>query len=284
MQLPGRLTASTLGDLLGSLHRERITGQLELVEVSPPLSGGSAGRRHRIYFTLGLVTFVESDVKVTPLGEILRREGLISGGAVGRVLERIHAGDRRASGEILVSEGLARPEYVRAGLRKQVKQRLDALFEIEDAWVTFHAFAGASAGVSAGKSGAVSGGARARSATFGPLWPSDFLYGRPRLRDRRGGGRAASAAANDQAPPARRSAREPFRERASPEPELDVRARARQMLGLGEDAGPAEVRRAFRKIAAELHPDRFMGAPAEIRRRNAARFAQFSAAYHLLVA
>lgn len=304
MQLPGRLAASTLGDLLGALHRERITGQLELVEVKGA-SRASGGRRHRIYFVHGLVTFVESEAKVPPLGEILRREGLIGGGAVGRVLERIHQGDRRAAGEILVAEGLARPEFVRAGLRKQVKQRLEALFGIEDAWVTFHAYAGASGGSSrsgsVGKGGEASAGARAQRVKAGMLWPSDFLHGRPRMRDRRGG---ESRAANDHTPPAgrvgERGAREPFQappssrgsSRSSAEgastglrdPALELRARARRMLGLAEGASPAEVRRAFRKIAAELHPDRFMGAPAEIRRRNADRFAQLSAAYHLLVA
>jgi DnaJ domain len=305
MQLPGRLASSTLGDLLGALHRERITGQLELVEVDRSYRG-EASKRHRIHFTLGLVTFVESDAKVPPLGEILRREGLIGGGALGRVLERIHAGDRRAAGEILVAEGLARPEFVRAGLRKQVKQRLDALFGIEDAWVTFHAFSGAgggaSDGVSAAKGAEASARARARSAKVGLLWPSDFLHGRPRMRDRRSGGRGA---ANDHTPPTGRVSGAPFRAPpssqrpfgsspegdatsrkagASRDPAPDVRARARRMLGLTEGASQAEVRRAFRKIAAELHPDRFMGAPAEIRRQNADRFAQLSAAYHLLVA
>jgi hypothetical protein len=34
MHLPGRLSSSTLGDLLGSLHRERISGVVELRELA----------------------------------------------------------------------------------------------------------------------------------------------------------------------------------------------------------------------------------------------------------
>jgi curved DNA-binding protein CbpA len=44
------------------------------------------------------------------------------------------------------------------------------------------------------------------------------------------------------------------------------------------------VRRAFRRLASALHPDRLASAALEERQRQAARFAELSAAYHLLVA
>jgi curved DNA-binding protein CbpA len=44
------------------------------------------------------------------------------------------------------------------------------------------------------------------------------------------------------------------------------------------------IRRAFKRLAMELHPDRHGTSPEDIRARNAARFAEASAAYHLLVA
>lgn len=256
MQLPGRLAASTLGDLLGALHRERITGQLELIE----RMGGSgvSGRRHRIHLACGLVTFVESDVPVPPLGEILRREGLVGAAAIGWALGRIKAGDPRVSGEILVQSGLARAEYIRAGLRKQQKQRLDALFAIEDALVSFH-----TARPLGGPSVRVS-----------PLWPADFLHGRPRSRDR--ARTPPRAAPRKEAPPPRSETRSI--------PPVDERERARRLLGIDADASPAEVRRAFRRLAAELHPDRYAGAPREEQQKHAARFVRISAAYHLLVA
>jgi len=64
----------------------------------------------------------------------------------------------------------------------------------------------------------------------------------------------------------------------------DERAKARRLLGIENATDPAEVRRAFRRLAIELHPDRHALAPAEQQRRTAAQFARLSAAYHLLVA
>ena len=66
MQLPGRLKATTLGDLLGVLHRGDASGTLELVETS--------GRAHRVHLAHGLVTAVEVDRAAASLGEILRDE------------------------------------------------------------------------------------------------------------------------------------------------------------------------------------------------------------------
>lgn len=35
----------------------------------------------------------------------------------------------------------------------------------------------------------------------------------------------------------------------------DLRAKARRVLGVGEDAGPEEIKRAFRTLALTMHPD-----------------------------
>jgi hypothetical protein len=63
-----------------------------------------------------------------------------------------------------------------------------------------------------------------------------------------------------------------------------VRARALSTLGLGDNASPEEARRAFRKLAATLHPDRFPTAAEADRAGLMQRFAEISAAYHVLVA
>jgi hypothetical protein len=65
VNLPGRLRASTLGDLLGKLHRARLSGVLELTEVGGP----SAGKRHRIHLRAGLVDVVEEVVVEEDGGE-----------------------------------------------------------------------------------------------------------------------------------------------------------------------------------------------------------------------
>jgi hypothetical protein len=55
MQLPGSLAQSTLGDLLGALHRAGQSGTLDLRETKGP----QAGRVHRIHLQGGLVTAVQ---------------------------------------------------------------------------------------------------------------------------------------------------------------------------------------------------------------------------------
>jgi hypothetical protein len=248
MRLPGRLSASTLGDLLGALHRQRTSGSLELVETA-------SGKRHRIHLVAGLVVEVETSAPVPRIGELLRRAGYFEATAIARMLRRLADGDTRQAGEILMSEGLIDAEALGAALRVQVRAKLDELFRLEDAAIRFHA---------ARRTGA-------RDA--GPLTADDFLHGRPRARDRR--------------EPARARVHEPARNEpnGAPRPALDPgRARALRMLGLGDDAGTAEVRRAFRRLAAELHPDRLAQTARDALRAPGTSFAELSAAYHLLVA
>lgn len=90
-----------------------------------------------------------------------------------------------------------------------------------------------------------------------PLPPSEFLHGRVRAR-------AASGAGKLRRDPAR--------------------ARALSTLGLTEAADRAAVQRAFRKLAAEMHPDRFPLAQGPDRADLMRRFAEITAAYHTLVA
>lgn len=263
MQLPGRLSASTLGDLLGALHRERTSGRLELAEIR----GLVAHRVHRIHLVSGLVTTVETDLPVPPLGEILKRRGAFDAAALSRLLRRIEAGDRRPTGEILVTERLARVDAVRAALEQQLRQRIDALFDIEDARIAFR---------TSRPTGSQIWSAR-------PLAPRDFLHGRPRLRDSAPptsrpfpGPRSAPANDDDREPP-----------RSGPRiahPPPTPRDHALALLGLTPRAEPADVRKAFRRLAGQLHPDRFESASLEERKRQAAQFARISAAYHLLVA
>src|SRR6478609_4847228 len=130
MLLPGRLSASTLGDLLGALHRERTSGRLELSEIRGPRGRSVPGRTHRVHLASGLVTSVDTELPVPPLGEILKRKGILDSAVLVTLLRRIDAGDPRSTGEILVTERMARADAVRAGLEQQRRQRLDALFDL----------------------------------------------------------------------------------------------------------------------------------------------------------
>ena len=81
MQLAGRLSRTTLGDVLGALYRGRATGILELIECG----NSSCSRTHRIHLSYGLVRDIESNiatearvvdtrVSLDPSGEMQQRQ------------------------------------------------------------------------------------------------------------------------------------------------------------------------------------------------------------------
>lgn len=158
MQLAGRLRATTLGDLLGSLHRSAATGTLELTEPS--------GRAHRVYFAGGLVTAATLDRASASLGDILRRDGDVDDGTLRRSLLRALSSSR-LHGEVLVRDFHLAPTVVGRALRRQLILRLTALEELPDAQVAFHVTA-----------------PRPREALVDePLRKEEFLAGRRRARD-----------------------------------------------------------------------------------------------------
>jgi hypothetical protein len=241
MQLPGRLSGTTLGDLLGRAHRARASGTLELIETTGP----SAGRRHRIQLDRGLVAAVDSGMRVARLGDILREQGFIGDDSLRRLSRGLAEAPGSRTGEILVRHVRISPSLVSAALRRQLRLKLDELFRLEDAEVRFHVPRPCD-----------------DPTRPVPLSPREFLHGRPRARDRRPGA----------APAPRRSV---GREKA--------RARAFGVLGLDVGATREAVQRAFRRLAAAVHPDRHPDASALQRAELMKRFAELSAAYHLLV-
>lgn len=231
MLLPGRIELTTLGDLLGALHRERVSGALELVEPS--------GVTHHVHFRAGVVSGVETRLSGPPLGRVLLDMGVLSADAR-RALELFAAAPSGVPiGARLVGAAYIDGKTLARALRLQQQQRLDALGRIRQARVSFRPRAHA-------------GFDRVE------LSPGEFLHGRPRKR------RALGALAA--APP------------------VSGRAEALAVLGLPKDAGPAEVRAAFRRLAGRMHPDTQSLASDEERSALAARFARASAAYHVLVA
>ena len=249
MQLPGRLRLTTLGDLLGALHRACASGTLELVEVE----GARAGRSHRVFFDAGLIEDVDTSLNHPRLGEILARDGLLSMSALSRIARRLMEQPGKRVGEILVEEGLGSADLVAAALRRQRTTRLEALYSLSEALIRFHV-------------------PRPRSGFRpAPLSPREFLHGRPRARSQTR---------------ARVSERFTFRSSARSAAALgisEVQLAAYRVLGLPAGASPREVQRAFRKLAAEQHPDRFPQATPAEKTLHLSRFATLSAAYHALV-
>jgi hypothetical protein len=58
LELPGRLERSTLGDVLGALHRSGATGALRLEE-----AGADGSRQHVIYLRDGLIADIDSPAR-----------------------------------------------------------------------------------------------------------------------------------------------------------------------------------------------------------------------------
>jgi DnaJ-domain-containing protein 1 len=159
MHLPGRLRATTLGDLLGALHRASATGSLELAE--------DRGRSHRIHLVQGLVVAVELDGASPSLAEILRSDKAAGDDVLRRSLLRSMA-SRRLHGEVLIDEFRISPSVVGAALRRQVLARLATLEQITDARLAFRV------------------AVRPPRGTIhdAPLEPREFLHGRRRARER----------------------------------------------------------------------------------------------------
>ncbi len=159
MQLPGRLRATTLGDLLGHAHRARATGTIELVEEV-------RGRTHRIHLSMGRVTSVELDGASRRLAEVLREQGVIDESTASRSVLRAIA-SRRLLGEVLVADFAVSDAVIGAALRKQLVLRLGALDALTDARVSFRVAC-----------------RPPKEALTDALEAPEFLTGRKRARDR----------------------------------------------------------------------------------------------------
>jgi DnaJ-domain-containing protein 1 len=250
MQLPGRLRSTTLGDLLGTLHRSRATGTLELAEFH--------GRMHRVHLSRGLVVAVELDGPVPSLAEELRRANAVGDDVLKRSLLRAIA-SRRLHGEVLVRDFKLSPSLIDTALRRQLTTRLGVLERLADAQITFRVTVRPPRG----------------ALMDDPLRPPEFLSGRRRARDR-------GASATGTPPPSPAYRRPPPHEVA---PAVDPRQMAAlRVLGVPVGADPLAIKRAYRQLARNFHPDLHPRASDEERRALAARFVEVTAAYQTLVA
>lgn len=238
MQLPGRLRLTTLGDVLGALHRAGAGGVLELTE--------ERGVTHRIFWHGGMITQIETDLCRERLGDVLAGQGMLGARALARLARRLLEAPRRRAGEILVEEGLVSSELVSAGLRRQLRHKLEALYRLRDAQLAFRI-------------------PRPHDSHRSPLSPGEFLHGRPRARVR---------AKAEPRPP---------REQTTTLPH-GTRTRAYALLGILPGADRETVQQAFRRLARALHPDRYPHADAAERARLLSRFSELSAAYHSILA
>jgi hypothetical protein len=149
---------------------------------------------------------------------------------------------------VLIHDFRVSPEVIGRALRRQVILRLAALERIADARVHFCAAVRSPRGALADA----------------PLEAREFLTGRRRARDRHAGA------------PGREEPARPY----IPAPHV----LAARVLGIAPGADVAEIKRAYRKLAKDYHPDLHPGASEEERRTLQQRFAEVTAAYRSLVA
>lgn len=253
MQLPGRLQSTTLGDLLGTLHRARATGTLELAEFH--------GRTHRVHISRGLVVAVELDGPVPSLAEELRREGAVGDDVLKRSLLRAIA-SRRLHGEVLVRDFKLSPTLIDTALRRQLLTRLGVLERLTDAQLLFRVTVRPPRG----------------ALVDDPLRPPEFLSGRRRSRDNHTG-------ATPPTPASRRTTGSRSPDAASSGVYADPRQlAAMRVLGVPPGADATVIKRAYRRLARDFHPDLHPQASDAERRALAERFVEVTAAYQTLVA
>jgi DnaJ-domain-containing protein 1 len=160
MNLPGRLRMTTLGDLLGTLHRAGASGTLELAEDS--------GRTHRVYLSSGFVVAVEIDGAAPTLAEILKSERRVDDDLLRRSLLRAMS-SQRLHGDVLVRDFRIDEGVVDEALRRQLGSRLERLEHLADARVLFR----------------VAVRVPRNAITERPLQASQFLAGKRRAREPR---------------------------------------------------------------------------------------------------
>lgn len=165
MQLKGRLRLTTLGDLLGTVLRENLSGTLELTEEQGP----RAGRLHRLYLQKGHVVQVDTQEAVQPLGELLVAAGCFERRCL---VEYVAAASNRGAplGQWLVDEGKVSHRDMVEAVVQQLRLRIEALFRVEDARIAFRLIQPRRRELDAPR----------------PLDARDYLLGRPRARDRNG--------------------------------------------------------------------------------------------------
>ncbi len=250
MILPGSLRTTTLGDVLGQLHRGGVSGVLQIIASSTPW----AGSHHQVTLVRGIVRDVSTTIPAPRIGEVLLEQGVLRQAEHELFVAELRRRSGALAGEVLRELGMVSDATLRFGLSRQMRKRLDVLYGIERASLRFHPLS-----------------AQVRTVASVALGPREFLHGRPRARDQAG---------------ARRPPVEPEREGRAGALEHERsqgRAAALELLGLPEVVTREQVRQAFRRAAVLVHPDLHRDLEPHALSAMQARFAELSQAYHLLI-
>jgi len=241
----GRLEDTTVGDLVAQIYRRGATGIL-VIEAH--------ARQHRVLFRRGYLKAIKLEGHFLPLGDRLLAAGEITREHHRRSVEAVASGSA-LQGETLVRLGAISAERLRIELEAQARERIAILVGCSSGRWRFE-------DGSAGEPGLL-------------LHPLNLVRGTPR---RRGVGRAGGMGRGRPASTAR-----PEPGRYSLRGMGTARRPAHVVLGVAPDASPETIRREYRRLALELHPDRHPGLDEPARRQLEGRFAEATAAYDALL-
>lgn len=250
MQIHSRLRDTTLGDLLAQLHRNNASGVLELLE---------SRSRHAIHLRRGYVQAVESECATLRLGDVATRRWGIGRISVERARMYAHSKGIKI-GQALVALHIIEANQLDALLAEQQRARLDMLYSLNDAELRFR----------------VSRPLPLGAAEQSPLGVRDTYYGRPRKYPR-------------------------VHEKAGPQSTQDTHQRATTnashmrytlhpmaqeyaLLGIATDADSTAIRKAFRELVLQLHPDRAQQLSEKERDARAQRLVTVIRAYRTIMA
>lgn len=245
MILPGRLATTTLGDVLGACFRAGISGILELTEDAGP----AAGRAHRLCLQGGLIQGVETVLGAPPLGELLVSDGALSRRQHIELVLRLQEAADKSTGQWLAEFHWIEPDALRQVVHRQLSERLTALFALSDARVAYR----------------IARPRAARAISAQPLTPDVFLHGKPRSRDRHQASQGREVPHHDLG----------LRDSA--------RVRALLSLGLAPHSSTSDIKKAFHRMVARLHPDRHLQSTPSQQEAARQRFVQVMNAYNTLM-
>lgn len=123
----GDLAATTLPEMLVTIHRHRVAGVIRAAR---------QGVIKQVYLDDGNVVFAESSDREDSLGHYLLRTGRIAA-ATFEAAVRQRAGGKNRFGEILIEAGALTPGEIYQAIGEQVQAIVWSLFDWDDGEVTF---------------------------------------------------------------------------------------------------------------------------------------------------
>jgi len=94
-------------------------------------------RQKQVFFRLGRVRHVRSNLRTELIGEVMRRRGLVSQEQIDKALAATGGEHPGRVGDILLSRGIVRPHELAELLQEQFRERFLEIFQWDSGWYAF---------------------------------------------------------------------------------------------------------------------------------------------------